>query len=204
MPKRLEDPAAGLHPVHTRVAMLHCAGMSQAAIALFLGSSSEAVGHILRLPRVIQYTTALRATMVSDVRRVAQEMNEKLEEVAVETLDTQVSIMRTAKNECLDPMDPDRRWEAGRLAVASAQDILSRTVPKPQAGVNVELNHHHTHTVVPAGLLDAVKALDGLVPHSKNSIIDVTEPNVAPPPLLNEDDDVGGASGDERNGTTDT
>jgi hypothetical protein len=163
--------------------------MSQASIALFLGSSSEAVGHILRLPKVIQYTAALRATMVSDVRRVASEMNEKLEEVAVETLDTQVEIMRTAKQECLEPLDPDRRWEAGRLAVASAQDILSRTIPKPQAGQTVEHNHKHLHAVVPAGLLDAVKALDGLIPNTPNSIIDVTEPNVVPVPLPDDDEE---------------
>jgi hypothetical protein len=125
--------------------------------------------------------------MVSDVRRVASEMNEKLEEVAVETLDTQVEIMRTAKQECLDPVDPNRRWEAGRLAVASAQDILSRTIPKPQADQTVE--HRHLHAVVPAGLLDAVKALDGLVPNTSNSIIDVTEPNVVPVPLPDDDEE---------------
>lgn len=190
MPKKLEDPAAGLHPVHTRVAMLHLAGMSQAAIALFLGSSAEAVGHILRLPKVVQYTTALRATMVNDVRRIAVELNQKLEETAIEALDSQLDIMREAKNECLDPSNPDRRWEAGRLAVASAQDILSRTVPKPQIGTTVEHHHRHLHAVVPQGLLEAVKALDvnGHVVEP-SEIIDVSEPSLTPDgsmPLLDD------------------
>jgi predicted transcriptional regulator len=177
MPKRLEDPAAGLHPVHARVAMLSLAGMSQAAIALFLGSSSEAVGHILRLPKVVQYTTALRATMVTDVRRLARELNEKLEENAVEALEAQIEIMKAAKDECLDPSDADRRWEAGRLAVASAQDILSRTIPKPQIGSTVEHNHRHLHAVVPTGLLEAVKALNGNGHNvAPSDIIDVSEP----------------------------
>lgn len=190
MPKRLEDPAAGLHPVHVRVAMLHLAGMSQAAIALFLGSSSEAVGHILRLPKVIQYTAALRATMVSDVRRIAQELNTKLEETAIESLDAQLDIMRVAKSECIDPLDPSKRWEAGRLAVASAQDILNRTAPKPQVG-QVEHNHRHLHMTLPSGLLDAVRALDtnGHVA-DESSIIDVTEPTANPDgmPLIDDDD----------------
>src|SRR5262245_3326863 len=196
MPKQLEDPAHGLHPIHTRVAMLSLAGMSQSAIALFLGSSSETVGHILRLPKVVQYITALRATMVTDVRRIARELNEKLEENALEALEAQASIMRTARDECLDPTDVDRRWEAGRLAVASAQDILSRTMPKPQTATPVEHSHRHLHVTVPAGLLDAVKALNGHDVAQDNSIIDVTEPQATPDgslPLLEEDDEDAGS-----------
>ena len=172
--------------------MLHLAGMSQAAIALFLGSSSEAVGHILRLPKVVQYTAALRATMISDVRRIAVELNTQLEENALEALDTQIEIMRKSKDECIDPINPDKRWEAGRLAVASAQDILNRTAPKPQVGVSVDHTHKHLHVTLPSGLLDAVKALD-VNDHMANTspIIDVTEPTSdGSPVLLDEDEDV--------------
>jgi hypothetical protein len=75
-------------------------------------------------------------------------------------------------------MDPDRRWEAGRLAVASAQDILSRTIPKPQSGQQVEHSHQHVHVQVPAELLNAVKALptNGFHEHEANKIIDISEP----------------------------
>jgi hypothetical protein len=158
--------------------MLHLAGMSQAAIALFLGSSSEAVGHILKLPKVQQYTAALRATMVTDIRRIAVELNEQLETNAIEALDTQIDIMRTAKNECLDPVNPDKRWEAGRLAVSSAQDILARTIPKPQVASTIDHTHKHLHVTLPAGLLDAVKALDinGHTEQDTSAIIDITEP----------------------------
>lgn len=190
MPKKLEDPAAGLHPVHSRVAMLHLAGMSQAAIALFLGSSSEAVGHILKLPKVLQYTAALRATMISDVRRIAVELNTQLEENALEALETQIDIMRTSKNACLNEFE-ERRWEAGRLAVASAQDILSRTAPKPQIGSTMEHTHKHLHVTLPVGLLDAVKALD-INDHmtATSEIIDVTEPTSDGSVVVAEDEEV--------------
>jgi hypothetical protein len=191
MPKKLTDPAAGMHPVHTRVAMLHLAGMSQAAIALFLGSSSEAVGHILRLPKVVQYTAALRATMITDVRRIAVELNERLEENALESLDTQIDVMRAAKNECLDPLNPDKRWEAGRLAVASAQDILNRTAPKPQVGASMEHTHRHLHVTLPVGLLDAVRSLD-INEHmtQTSAIVDVTEPTSEGSVVVVEDEEV--------------
>jgi hypothetical protein len=112
-----------------------------------------------------------------------------LEETAIESLDAQVEIMRSAKAECLDPMDPDRRWEAGRLAVASAQDILNRTAPKPQVG-QVEHNHRHLHLTVPTGLLDAVKALSPDGESQSSDIIDVSEPTASPDgmPLVVEDD----------------
>jgi hypothetical protein len=178
--KRLTDPASGMHPVHTRIAMLHLAGMNHQAIALFLGTSGEVVGNILKMPKVQQYTAGLRATMVSDVRRIANELNEKLETTAVEALDAQLDIMRVAKDECLDPSDSARRWEAGRLAVASAQDILSRTVPKPQADGHVEHHHSHLHAKVPEGFLDAVRQLDSNG-HTSSSIIDITEPGSGEP-----------------------
>jgi hypothetical protein len=139
--------------------------------------------------------------MISDVRRIAVELNEQLEENALESLDTQIEIMRTAKNECLDPVNPDKRWEAGRLAVASAQDILNRTAPKPQVGNQIEHMHKHLHVTLPAGLLDAVKALDVNGHTAETSpIIDVTEPT-SDGSMLAGDDDVD-ASGSERQSGT--
>lgn len=155
--------------------MLHLAGMSDGAIALFLGTSNDVVCAIRRMPKVLQYITGIRATMVTDVRRIADELNQKLEDVAGEALDAQIDVMRAAKNECLDPTDSDRRWEAGRLAVASAQDIISRTKPKPQANVAVEHNHRHLHAKVPDGFLEAVRQLD-TNGHTASPIIDVSEP----------------------------
>lgn len=128
--------------------------------------------------------------MINDIRRIAVELNTQLEENALEALDTQIEIMRTSKSECLDPINPDKRWEAGRLAVASAQDILSRTAPKPQVG-GVEHTHKHLHVTLPAGLLDAVKALGSNSEHNQptSEIIDVTEPTSEGSVVVDEDAD---------------
>jgi hypothetical protein len=168
--------------------MLHLAGMSQGAIALFLGTSNDVICAVLRMPKVQQYVTGLRATMTNDIRRIAAELNQTLENSANEALTAEIDIMRAAKNECLDPSNDDRRWEAGRLAVASAQDILSRTMPKPQPDQKVEHNHRHLHAKVPEGFLDAVRQLD-TNGHTSSAIIDVTEPGTAIEIPLDTDDE---------------
>lgn len=188
MPGRPQgQPNQTLSPLELRIAMMRVAGMSYDSIARFLDQASKTIEYHCNKPKVQAHMLALQSTFVEDLRGKAEQMNEKLLDLALEAVDVQSATMRDMNGRRESPgLKQDTQIKAAALAVTTAQDILDRAYGK--APKRIEVESHHTHAIDPAGaelIADALR---------ESEAVDVTPYN----PVRALDDGITGNGGPDR------